>query len=218
MPRSPFRSTGRGRERGWPFAESADAILGHRLHTILFLRKNHTMKIVKSLFFVGLCAMTWTACGDAPTSLTLEEANKIHGQLTRLSGELHDRMLAETAALEVEIESAMLAGDSSLALQLARIESRMNEWDVRFHDWSETVVEVPGIESDHDDHAGHDHAGHDHAGHAGHDHDHSHHAAISLEGMSDDEILAIQEALLAELETLQALYEESMLAKQAIQQ
>ena len=36
--------------------------------------------------------------------------------------------------------------------------------------------------------------------------------------MSDDEILAIQEALLAELETLQALYEESMLAKQAIQQ
>jgi hypothetical protein len=176
------------------------------------------MKIVKSLFFVGLCAMTWTACGDAPTSLTLEEANKIHGQLTRLSGELHDRMLAETAALEVEIESAMLAGDSSLALQLARIESRMNEWDVRFHDWSETVVEVPGIESDHDDHAGHDHGSH-----AGHDHDHSHHdhshhAAISLEGMSDDEILAIQEALLAELETLQALYEESMLAKQAIQQ
>jgi len=218
MPRSPSRSTGRGRERGWPFAESADAILGHRLHTILFLQKNHTMKIVESLFFVGLCAMTWTACGDAPTSLTLEEANKIHGQLTRLSGELHDRMLAETAALEVEIESAMLAGDSSLALQLARIESRMNEWDVRFHDWSETVVEVPGIESDHDDHAGHDHAGHDHGSHAGHDHDHSHHAAISLEGMSDDEILAIQEALLAELETLQALYEESMLAKQAIQQ
>ena len=215
MPRSPFRSTGRGRERGWPCAESADVILGHRLHTILFLRKNHTMKIVKSLFFVGLCAMTWTACGDAPTSLTLEEANKIHGQLTRLSGELHDRMLAETAALEVEIESAMLAGDSSLALQLARIESRMNEWDVRFHDWSETVVEVPGIESDHDDHAGHDHGSH--AGHD-HDHDHSHHTAISLEGMSDDEILAIQEALLAELETLQALYEESMLAKQAIQQ
>lgn len=215
MPRSPFRSTGLGRERGWPFAESADVIRGHRLHTILFLRKNHTMKIVKSLFFVGLCAMTWTACGDAPTSLTLEEANKIHGQLTRLSGELHDRMLAETAALEVEIESAMLAGDSSLALQLARIESRMNEWDVRFHDWSETVVEVPGIESDHDDHAGHDHGSH--AGHD-HDHDHSHHTAISLEGMSDDEILAIQEALLAELETLQALYEESMLAKQAIQQ
>ena len=96
----------------------------------------------------------------------------------------------------------------------------MNEWDVRVHDWSETVVEVPGIESDHDDHAGHDHAGHDHGSHAGHDHDHdhSHHTAISLEGMSDDEILAIQEALLAELETLQALYEESMLAKQAIQQ
>ncbi len=217
MPRSPFRSTELGRERGGPCAESADAILGRRLHTILFLRKNHTMKIIESLFCVGLCAMSWTACGDAPTSLTLEEANKIHGQLTRLSGELHDRMLAETAALEVEIESAMLAGDSSLAMQLARIESRMNEWDVRFHDWSETVVEVPGIESGHDDHAGHDHgshAGHDHD----HDHDHSHHAAISLDGMSDDEILAIQEALLAELETLQALYEESMMAKQAIQQ
>lgn len=212
MPRSPFRSTARGRERGWPFAESADAILGRRLHTILFLRKNHTMKIVESLFCVGLCAMTWIACGETPTSLTLEEANKIHGQLTRLSGELHDRMLAETAALEVDIEAAMLAGDSSLAMQLARVETRMNEWDVRFHDWSETVVEVPGAESDH--------AGHDHGSHAGHDHDHdhSHHAAISLEGMSDDEILAIQEALLAELETLQALYDESILAKQAIQQ
>ena len=206
--------TGRGRERGWLFAGSADVILGHHLLTTPFLQKKiDTMKIVKSLFCAGLCAMTWIACGEAPTSLTLEEANKIHGQLTRLSGELHDRMLAETAALEVEIESAMLAGDSALAMQLARLESRMNEWDVRFHDWSETVVEVPGIESDHDDHAGHDHGSHE-----GHDHDHSHHGAISLDGMSDDEILAIQEALLAELETLQALYEESIMAKQAIQQ
>jgi len=175
---------------------------------ILFLQKIRTMRILKSLFWAGLCASTWMACGDAPESPTLIQANKIHEQINRLSSDLHDRMMGEAAAIEKEMESAMLAGDSVLALQLARVESRMSEWDVRFHDWSATVVEVPGMEDEHD-HG--DHSGHDHGDHAGHDH--GHHSEVSLEGMSDAEILAIQEALLAELETLRALFEESLIEK-----
>jgi hypothetical protein len=172
------------------------------------------MRIIETLFWSALCAAAWMACGDAAESQTLIEANKIHEQITRLSSELHDAVMEEAAAIEIEMEEAMLNGDSALAMQLARIESRMDEWDVRFHDWNATVVEVPGMEQAHD-HS--DHAGHDHGDHAGHDHG-DQHSGLSLEGMSDAEILAIQEALLAELEALRVSFEESIAAKPAIQE
>jgi ABC-type Zn2+ transport system substrate-binding protein/surface adhesin len=73
--------------------------------------------------------------------------------------------------------------------------------DVLFHNWESTVVGIPGDACDHD----HDHA-HDHD-HEGHDHAHDHGNELSLEGMSDDEILEIQAALFAELQVLQAEYD-----------
>ena len=108
-------------------------------------------------------------------------------------------MVAKLQSLEADVEAAMVAGDSLLAMELARVEGQLDQLDVLFHDWSETVVEVPGME--------HDHSGHDHAGH---DHGAQDHGAPSMEGMSDDEILAIQQALMAELEALQAQYDESI--------
>ncbi len=60
--------------------------------------------------------------------------------------------------------------------------------------------EMPAITtttSDHGDHEGHDHG----------DHDHAHGNELSLEGMTDAQILEIQEALLAELGALQALFD-----------
>jgi hypothetical protein len=111
--------------------------------------------------------------------------------------------------IEEEIEASMSAGDSTLAIQLARLESQLGELDVRFHDWESTVVGIPGDACNHDH--GHDHGhDHDHA-HEGHDHSHDHahdHGnELSLEGMSDDEIREIQAALLAELQALQAAYD-----------
>ena len=110
------------------------------------------------------------------------------------------------APLEDKIDSAIMAGDTLLAAELAKVEGKLDRIDVRFHDWSETVVEIPGQACNHDHgHAGHDHRpdheGHDHAitnamTTAGHDHDHG----VQLpEGLSDEDILEIQKALMAGL-------------------
>jgi hypothetical protein len=114
-------------------------------------------------------------------------------------------MQASLVRIEEEIEASMSAGDSTLAIQLARLESQLGELDVRFHDWESTVVGIPGDECNHDHDHDHDHEGHDH----GHDHDHAHGHGneLSLEGMGDDEIREIQAALLAELQSLQAAYD-----------
>jgi ABC-type Zn2+ transport system substrate-binding protein/surface adhesin len=80
-------------------------------------------------------------------------------------------------------------------MQLARVESQLGELDVRFHDWEATVAPLPGAACNHDHDHAHDHAGHDHD----HAHDHDHGSSASLEGMSDQAILEIQQALMAEL-------------------
>lgn len=168
---------------------------------------------------IALCCVA-VGCGEPAESESLKEARKLHDQLSRISGDLHGALQASLVRIEEEIESSMSAGDSTLAIQLARLESQLGELDVRFHDWESTVVGIPGDACNHDhghdhdndhDHAheGHDHdhdqahEGHDH----GHDHAHDHGNELSLEGMSDEEIREIQAALLTELQALQAAYD-----------
>lgn len=146
----------------------------------------------------------------------MKEAKSVHEQLTRLSGELHDALMEAMAPLEDQIDSAMMVGDTLLAAELAKLEGQLDRIDVRFHDWSETVAEIPGQACNHDhghsghDH-GHDHDGHDHADHEGHDHsghDHDHdHGAQLPEGLSDQEILEIQVALKDALDSLKAEFD-----------
>ena len=158
------------------------------------------------------------ACGGPQESASMKEAKAIHEQLTRLSGELHDALMEAMAPLEDQIDSAMMVGDTLLAAELAKLEGQLDRIDVRFHDWSETVVEIPGQACTHDhgheghdhDHEGHDHDHGDHADHdhAGHDHDHSHdHGATLPEGLSDEEILEIQQALKSALDSLKAEFD-----------
>ena len=153
---------------------------------------------------IALCCVA-VGCGESAESESLKEARKLHNQLSRISGDLHDAMQASLVRIEEEIEASMSAGDSTLAIQLARLESQLGELDVRFHDWESAVVGIPGDACNHDHDHGHDH---DHA-HEGHDHDHAHDHGneLSLEGMSDEEIREIQAALLAELQALQAAYD-----------
>ena len=151
---------------------------------------------------IALCCVA-LGCGEPAESESLKEARKLHDQLTRISGDLHEAMQASLVRIEEEIEASMSAGDSTLAIQLARLESQLGELDVRFHDWESTVVGIPGDACNHDHDHAHDHEGHDH----GHDHAHDHGNELSLEGMSDDEIREIQAALLAELQSLQTAYD-----------
>jgi ABC-type nickel/cobalt efflux system permease component RcnA len=157
--------------------------------------------------FVGmaivLCCVA-VGCGEPAESESLKEARKLHDQLIRISEDLHEAVQASLVRIEEEIEASISAGDSTLSIQLARLESQLGELDVRFHDWESTVVGIPGDTCDHDHDHDHDHDdAHDH----GHDHAHDHGNELSLEGMSDEEIREIQAALLAELESLQAAYD-----------
>ena len=152
---------------------------------------------------IALCCVA-VGCGEPAESESLKEARKLHDQLIRISEDLHEAVQASLVRIEEEIEASMSAGDSTLSIQLARLESQLGELDVRFHDWESTVVGIPGDTCDHDHDHDHDHDdAHDH----GHDHAHDHGNELSLEGMSDEEIREIQAALLAELESLQAAYD-----------
>ncbi len=154
------------------------------------------------LLSLTLVASLLSSCGEPAASPSLQKARAIHAQLNELSVTLHDGMQESLAVVETQIEASLQAGDSALAIQLARLESQLGELDVRFHDWNATVVGIPGDACDHD-HGDHgDHEGHDHG-----DHDHAHGNELSLEGMTDAQILEIQEALLAELGALQALFD-----------
>ena len=154
------------------------------------------MNAVRFFLLTTTVAGLFAACGEPADSPSLQEARKIHEQVNRLSGELHDAMVASLEAVEGQIEQTMLAGDSAVAMQLARVESRLGELDVRFHDWNETVVGIPGDACNHDHAHGHDH-----------DHYHGHGNSVTLEGMSDAEVLEIQQALLLELQSLQAAFD-----------
>jgi len=147
---------------------------------------------------LGLCAVALLAsCRGPQESASIKEAKAVHEQMTRISGELHDAIFDAMAPLEEQIDSAMVAGDTLMAAQLAKLEGKLDRIHVRFHDWSATVTEIPGQACNHDH--SHDHDGHDH----GHDHSHDHGATLP-DGLSDEEILEIQQALLAALDSLRA--------------
>lgn len=142
-----------------------------------------------------LAALALAGCGGEEKSAARLEAEAVHEDIIRTSEQLHADLAAGLALTERAIEAQMAAGDTAAAMATARIESQLSALDVRFHDWSETLVEIPGHAHSHGDHSHDDHDhGHDHGDH---DHHHHHHGggAMSLEGLSDDEILAIQSAL-----------------------
>ena len=55
----------------------------------------------------------------------------------------------------------------------------------------------------------HSHEGHDHGDHAGHDHSHDHGATLP-EGLSDEEVLQIQQALMSALDSLKADFDRAV--------
>ena len=153
---------------------------------------------------VLLTAAIWVGCGESAPSASIQEAQKIHEQLDRVAAEFHDELQLTIGDTEARIASSLEEGDSLLALQLARAESQLDALDLRFHDWESTVAPLPGATCDHD----HDH---DHA------HGHDHGTGASLEGMSDEAILEIQQALMAALTTMKATLQEVQQVVQAQQ-
>ncbi len=150
------------------------------------------------LFAAWAACSALTGCGENE-SATLKEAMAVHEDVVRLSNELHGALEQELGQVAEQVQGAFAAGDTALAKELQRFESQLSGLDMRFHEFSESMAEIPGHDHDHG-HA-HDH-GHSHD-HGDHDHDHDH-AKPSLEGMSDEAILEIQRALKAGIEEIQS--------------
>ena len=72
-------------------------------------RKLKTQKPEPMNRFVGmaiaLCCVD-VGCGEPAESESLKEARKLHDQLTRISGDLHEAMQASLMRIEEEIEAS----------------------------------------------------------------------------------------------------------------
>jgi hypothetical protein len=184
-----------------------------------------------SPFLLGAVVLAFcvSSCGDsAPAdSAELAEAKAVHEAIVAQSDSLHEVIAGRLGAVRDSLASAQAAGDSAAIASWTTLEQQLNTIDLQFHDWMQTMVEIPGHAHDHAHdhgdgeagHEGHDHGdgeagheGHDHgdgeAGHEGHDHAHDHAhdhgAGASLEGMSDAQILEIQKELQSRLSAIEA--------------
>jgi hypothetical protein len=169
-------------------------------------------------FLLGAVVLAFcvSSCGDsAPAdSAELAEAKVVHEAIVAQSDSLHEVIAGRLGAVRDSLASAHAAGDSAAIASWTTLEQQLNTIDLQFHDWMQTMVEIPGHAHDHahdhgDGEAGEaGHESHDHgdgeAGHEGHDHAHDHGAGASLEGMSDAQILEIQKELQSRLSAIEA--------------
>ena len=128
--------------------------------------------------------MLLVACGPSKEYAQLIQAAAIHDEATEI-GHRTSMGVSQLKSLESRMDQRQL--DS-----LRAITNDLN-------DWYQSLVEVPGHEHEEHDHD-HDHAGSDHTEH---DHDHNHELNY-LEGLSSEEIRAIQVALKKEIEWIEA--------------
>lgn len=156
------------------------------------------MKVNRS--FLSLCVaagafILLNACGTPAESPALVEARAIHADVSRMADGLHESIQSALVNAESQVDASLQAGDSVTAIDWARIESQLAELDVHFHDWNAHVVGIPG------DACTHEHGDDEHA------HDHDHGNEQDMEGMTDEQVREIQQALLDELQALQLQYD-----------
>jgi len=159
-----------------------------------------------SPFLLGAVVLAFcvSSCGDsAPAdSAELAEAKVVHEAIVAQSDSLHEVIAGRLGAVRDSLASAHAAGDSAAIASWTTLEQQLNTIDLQFHDWMQTMVEIPGHAHDHAHDHGDGEAGE--AGHEGHDHAHDHGAGASLEGMSDAQILEIQKELQSRLSAIEA--------------
>jgi hypothetical protein len=144
---------------------------------------------MKYRFFAAVLAVfTLVACHDHEDSATMKEAKKVHEGMIKLQAQLEETIGAKTSQIQGQLDSKLAEGDSLAATQLQSLREQIDTWHNALHQWEEEMVEIPGHAHTHAD---------------GEEHDHSSHAG-TLEGLSDEEILAIQNELAKKLDSIKA--------------
>lgn len=132
--------------------------------------------------------ITLVACHNHEDSATMKEAKKVHEGMIKLQDQMEETIGAKTLQIQDQLNVKLAEGDSLAAEQLQGLRNQIDRWNNVLHQWEEDMVEIPG------------HA-HTHA--EGEEHDHSSHAG-TLEGLSDEEILDIQNELAKKLDSIQS--------------
>ncbi len=128
---------------------------------------------------LGIILIFLVCCAPVENE-TLKQASNVHNEAIEI-GHSTSLLVSKLKQQEASLSTAEQDTLQSLMKSLS--------------EWYDTVVEVPGYDHEEDDH-----------GH-GHDHDHDHHdhgeELNYLEGLSPEEVLAVQQALKGEIERIQ---------------
>jgi hypothetical protein len=149
--------------------------------------------IIPVFAFAFIASTFLSSCTEPEKTETWKEAEALHERMVQTGDKLHHELEATMSGVNDHFEKAVAKGDSALAGKLASISSRLDRFDGNFHAWSESVVAMPGAGCSHADDEGHDHD-HDHAAHV--------HTQTLPDGLSDVDMLEIQQEIMASLEVL----------------
>lgn len=144
---------------------------------------------MKYRFLLSVIAIfTLVACHNHEDSATMKEAKKVHEGMIKLQAQMEETIGAKTSQIQDQLDAKLAEGDSLAAEQLQGLRNQIDSWHNALHQWEEEMVEIPGHAHTHAD---------------GEEHDHSSHAG-TLEGLSDEEILEIQNELAKKLDSIKS--------------
>ncbi len=144
-------------------------------------------KVVGLLF--GLFVLTNCSQVDPEAQKMLKEANDIHNEAVKVENALKEKM-ADFESIQTNLAAKVEAvADSAAAAPIQAVIKELSSIKDAYGLWSESVVEVPGQEHNHDH-------GHDHD----HDHDHAH--DHSVDDMSAADMLTYQKELKSGIEEI----------------
>jgi DNA-binding GntR family transcriptional regulator len=141
----------------------------------------HMSWIVAALLAVAV----GTGCHNHEDSATLKEARALNEETAEVGRQFNTRLDLIREDLEAQLASPDGAGD--LADSFQRALAKLADLDARYETWMSNQVLLPGATCNHD--------------HADGEHHHHRHET-SLDDLSDDDHLALQKAIRAELDGL----------------
>ncbi|MGB1384557.1 MAG: hypothetical protein ACPG66_06735 [Flavobacteriales bacterium] len=132
-----------------------------------------------------LAAVVATGCHDHEDSAALKEARVLNEETSEVGRQFHTRL--DLIREDLEAQLAAQSGVDGREDTFTRVLARLEDLDARYETWMSNQVLLPGATCNHD--------------HADGEHHHHHHET-SLDDLSDEDHLALQKAIRAELDEL----------------
>ena len=136
------------------------------------------------MFVAVLLAVSIAGCQTPEDSPTMKEARALNAETNEVGRKFHERIDMVREGIEAKLERAR--GDKAEALERAL--TKVNSLDDQYETWLSQQILLPGATCNHD--------------HADGEHHHHHHGT-SLDELSDQDHLALQKAIRAQLDLLE---------------